>query len=162
MATVCGGTIALMDAGVPMDELVSGISVGLLTRMDEKGQNIVEHKLLTDIMGIEDHFGDMDFKIAGTLSGTTAIQLDTKLKGIPFSIIEKAVYAGQRARPTLLEAMTKDLKKSRPTIKHNAPMVEIMKLPSRKLAKIIGTGGHIIRGIEKEANVEMETDLKEP
>merc|ERR1719242_968222 len=108
-----------------MDELVSGISVGLLTRQDDKN-NIIEYKLLTDIMGIEDHFGDMDFKIAGTLSGTTAIQLDTKLTGIPFEIIQKAIYAGQNARPTLLEAMTKDLKKPRPTIKHNAPVVEVM------------------------------------
>jgi len=148
--------MALMDAGVPIEPTV-GISIGLLSSDPECS----EYRLLTDIMGIEDHLGDMDFKIASTKDGITGLQLDIKLTGIPPRILEEALYQAKACRPTLMEVITRDLKTARPCIKHNAPLVEILRMPTKRLSSIIGTGGHVLRGIQQESGAELETDMNE-
>ena len=104
MASVCGGSLALMDAGVPLSKHVAGISTGLVAEMDDQG-NIIKHVVLTDIIGAEDHFGDMDFKVCGTRDGVTGFQLDLKIQGLPFDIAKEAVKQVTEARMQILSVM---------------------------------------------------------
>lgn len=144
MASTCGSTLALMDAGVPIKEPVAGISVGLMTNPKDKKQFV----LLTDIVGVEDFGGDMDFKVAGTKNGITAIQLDMKVDGISDEIVEGALERAKVARAMILEKMHALIASSRPALSQYAPKVHMVKIPVERIGEIIGPGGKIIRQIQ--------------
>ena len=153
MATVCGGTLALMDAGVPIVHPVAGISVGMVH--DES-----RHVLLADILGEEDHFGDMDFKVAGTQRGITGIQLDLKAQGLTAEQIRETLELARTARIKILRIMLQTLDRPRADISPYAPRLLTIKINPEKIGKVIGPGGKGIRGIEAEtgAKVEIEDD----
>ena len=144
MASTCGSTLALMDAGVPIKEPVAGISVGLMTNPKKKNEFV----LLTDIVGVEDFGGDMDFKVAGTKNGITAIQLDMKVDGISDEIVEGALDRAKAARAMILEKMHALIASSRPQLSQYAPKVQMVKIPVDRIGEIIGPGGKIIRQIQ--------------
>ncbi|KIE57836.1 polynucleotide phosphorylase [Methylacidiphilum kamchatkense Kam1] len=154
MATVCGGSLALMDAGVPLKANVAGISVGLV-KGGEDDFDWSHYCLLTDIIGLEDHYGDMDFKIAGTKKGITGFQLDLKLKGIPLEVMEKAVFQSKRARLIILEHMDKVINVARPEISKHAPRIEKIKIHPDKIGLLIGPGGKTIKRISAESGAEI-------
>lgn len=141
MASTCAGSLSLMDAGVPVKKAVAGIAMGLVT--DDTGRFAV----LTDIEGIEDFNGDMDFKIAGTRDGITAIQMDTKLKGITLEIVEKTLYQGRDARLFILDKMAQAISAPRPELSKYAPRMTKIKIDQSKIGAVIGTGGKTIRSI---------------
>lgn len=153
MASTCGSTLALMDAGVPIKEPVAGISIGLMT--DKK-----KFILLTDIMGIEDFAGDMDFKVAGTKNGITAIQLDMKIDGLTDEIIEGTFERAKVARMKILEKMLSVLGAPRKNLSQYAPKVQVVKIPVEKIGEVIGPGGKMIRQIiaTTGATVDVEDD----
>ncbi len=153
MASTCGSTLALMDAGVPIKEPVAGISIGLMT---DRG----EYKLLTDILGVEDFAGDMDFKVAGTKNGITAIQLDIKIDGLTDEIIEGTFARSLEARMKILDAIKAVLSAPRPTLSQYAPKVSIVKIPVDRIGEVIGPGGKMIRQIiaSTGATVDVEDD----
>ncbi len=140
MATVCASTLALMDAGVPLIAPVAGISVGLIS--DEK-----RSVLITDIQGLEDHFGDMDFKVAGTEKGITGIQLDLKIRHITVELLGQAIDQAREARMKILEAMKAALPEPRKTLSEFAPRISIIQIPQDKIGEVIGPGGKTIRKI---------------
>jgi polyribonucleotide nucleotidyltransferase len=144
MASTCGSTLALMDAGVPIKEPVAGISVGLMTNPKDKKEFV----LLTDIVGVEDFSGDMDFKVAGTKNGITAIQLDMKIDGISDEIVKGALDRANVARAIILEKMHALIASSRPALSQYAPKVHMVKIPVERIGEIIGPGGKIIRQIQ--------------
>jgi polyribonucleotide nucleotidyltransferase len=154
MASVCGGSLALMDAGVPMKGAVAGISVGLV--MEDDGR----YKLLADIIGEEDHFGDMDFKVAGTRKGITGVQLDIKSKGLPAKIMVEALALSHKCRMHILDQMDKVLAKPRPEISEYAPRLLTLKINPEKIGKLIGPGGKMIKAIQAEtgAQIDIEDD----
>ncbi|MBI5620702.1 polyribonucleotide nucleotidyltransferase [Candidatus Gottesmanbacteria bacterium] len=153
MASTCGSTLALMDAGVPIKEPVAGISIGLMT--DEK-----KYVLLTDILGIEDFAGDMDFKVAGTKHGITAIQLDMKIDGITDEMVEETLSRAQNARMKILDVMLATLPQFRTSLSRYAPRVKVVKIPTEKIGEVIGPGGKMIRQIiaVTGATVDVEDD----
>ncbi len=151
MASACGSTLALMDAGVPIKTPVAGLAIGLVS---EKDKNV----LLTDIIGLEDFFGDMDFKVAGTTTGITAIQLDVKNDGLTEKIIEEALAKAKEGRLHILEKMLTVLPKTRPTLSQYAPRVSILTIPQEKIGEIIGPGGKIIRQIIAETGCDINVD----
>ena len=153
MATVCAGTLALMDAGVPIKRPVAGISIGLVTG---EGQYVT----LTDIQGKEDHMGDMDFKVAGTSRGITAIQLDMKVKYISMDMVSDALYQAMDAREEILAHIAETLPAPRGELNRNAPRMESIKIPQDKIGMVIGPGGKTIRGITDEtgASVDIQED----
>lgn len=153
MASTCGSTLALMDAGVPIKEPVAGISIGLMT--DAK-----KYVLLTDIMGIEDFAGDMDFKVAGTKNGITAIQLDIKIDGLTDEIVEETLERARDARMKILEAMLAVIPEPRKNLSQYAPKVKVVKIPTEKIGEVIGPGGKMIRQIiaVTGASVDVEDD----
>lgn len=155
MATVCGGSLALMDAGVPISAAVAGVAMGLVKEGDK---NII----LTDIAGQEDHFGDMDFKVAGTEKGITAIQMDIKITGISFEIFENALKKAKEARLKVLEKMNSAISKPRETLSPYAPRLYTIWIPKEKIGDVIGTGGKIIRSIidTTGCQIEIENDGK--
>jgi len=155
MATVCGGTLSLMDAGIPIKNPVAGISIGLV-----KEQN--KYVLLTDIVGEEDHYGDMDFKIAGTQNGITGIQLDLKIAGITEEIVAEAFERAKNARMELLRTMLSAIRKPRPELSPHAPRLVKITIPSEKIGKVIGPGGSVVRRIQEETGtkVEITDDVK--
>jgi len=157
MASVCGGTLALMDAGVPLVRPVAGISVGLCTRLDDEGR-IQKHVLLTDIIGWEDHFGDMDCKIAGTEKGITGFQLDLKLGGIPLAIMADAVERARVARMTILESMKQTLPAPRSELSKYAPRILSLKINPEKIGALIGPGGKNIKRIVDESGCEINIE----
>lgn len=144
MASTCGSTLALMDAGVPIKAPVAGISVGLMTDKEKKNGKYV---LLTDIMGIEDFSGDMDFKVAGTKTGITAIQLDIKIDGLSDEIVEGALGRAKDARMKILDVMISAIPEPRTAVSQYAPKVRVVKIPTEKIGEVIGPGGKIIRNI---------------
>lgn len=152
MASVCASSLALMDAGVPIKKHVAGISIGMVS--DEKGN----YKLLTDIQGIEDFAGDMDFKVAGTDTGITAIQLDIKIQGLPLQIIQDALRAAKKARFFILDKMKELIPKPRPELSPYAPKIEILKVNPDKIREIIGPGGKTINRIIAETNVAIDIE----
>jgi len=154
MASVCSATLALMDAGVPISQPVAGISIGVVKESDEK------YVLLTDIMGDEDHFGDMDFKIAGTGKGVTGIQLDLKIDGINEDIIRATLEQAKEARKELLRNMLSVIARPRKEISINAPRLLKTKIDPEKIGLLIGPGGKTIRAIQEEtgANLDVEED----
>jgi len=151
MASVCGGTLALMDAGVPIRQPVAGISIGLF-RNDQK------HRLVVDILGEEDHFGDMDFKVAGTQRGITGIQLDLKTQSLSQALIEETLWTAKEARLEILREMLSVIKAPRPTISEFAPRILTMKIDPEKIGKVIGPGGKGIRALEADTNAKIEIE----
>jgi len=153
MASSCGGCLALMDAGVPISKPVAGISIGLVQEGDRR-------VLLTDIIGEEDHFGDMDFKVCGTRDGITAIQLDIKTEGLDYQIIRETLYRAREARLKVLDIMAQTIDKPRPQISKWAPRLLTLKIDPEKIGKVIGPGGKNIKAIQDEtgAQVDIEDD----
>jgi polyribonucleotide nucleotidyltransferase len=157
MASVCGGCLALMDAGVPMTRPVGGISIGLCTEHDEQDK-ITQYKLLTDIIGWEDAFCDMDCKIAGTEKGITGFQLDLKLRGIPLSLMAETVEKARVARLHVLAEMAKTLAAPRPEISKYAPRIQTVKINPEKIGLLIGPGGKNIKKLVEESGCEINID----
>ena len=153
MASVCGASLAMMDAGVPIKRPVSGIAMGLIKEGDD-------FAVLSDILGDEDHLGDMDFKVAGTEKGLTALQMDIKITGITREIMEVALEQAGRGRGYILDEMNKGLSGTRTEMSAHAPRIETMKIPVDKIREVIGTGGKVIREIVEQtgAKVNIEDD----
>jgi len=151
MATVCGGTLALMDAGVPIKSPVAGIAMGLIQEGDK---NIV----LTDILGLEDHLGDMDFKVTGTEKGVTAFQLDVKTGGINAAIMEKALEQARQGRLFILNKIKEVITSPREKLSPYAPRIYTMQIKQEKIRDVIGTGGKVIRGIIEQTGVKINID----
>jgi polyribonucleotide nucleotidyltransferase len=151
MASVCGSTLALMDAGVPIKQPVAGIAMGLIT---DNGR----HAILTDILGMEDHLGDMDFKVAGTRYGITALQMDIKIAGLTYEILEQALEQARVGRLHILDKMLAVLPEPRPEMSPYAPSIVTVHVDPEKIGKIIGPGGKIIRAIQEEHGVKIDID----
>ena len=145
MATVCAGTLALRDAGVPMKKPVSGIAMGLIS--ENKGQN---YAILSDILGDEDHLGDMDFKVTGTKDGITATQMDIKVDGLSYEILERALNQAKEGRMHILGKITETIAEPRADLKEHAPRIETMTIPKEFIGAVIGPGGKIIQGMQEE------------
>ena len=157
MASVCGGMLALMDAGVPMKGMVAGISIGLVSEAGDDGQ-LKRYELLTDIIGSEDHYGDMDFKLCGTDAGVTGFQLDLKLPGIGHNILAEAIQRAKEARTKILETMARTLDKPRTELSKYAPRIETIKINPEKIGALIGPGGKTIKGIVAETGAEINIE----
>src|SRR6266850_1794571 len=157
MATVCGGSLAMMDAGVPMARPVAGISVGLCTTHDDKDK-ISSYKLLTDIIGWEDAFCDMDCKIAGTEKGITGFQLDLKLRGVPHNLMAEAVERARVSRIAILAEMAKTLSEPRKELSKYAPRIETIKINPEKIGALIGPGGKNIKKLVEESGCEINIE----
>jgi polyribonucleotide nucleotidyltransferase len=149
MATVCGGSLALMDAGVPMKAACAGIAMGLVVE-DNK------YAILTDIAGAEDHYGDMDFKVAGTRQGITALQMDIKVAGVSISMMREALAQAKKARLEILDIMDKTISTARPEISHYAPHLFMLNIPTDKIRDLIGPGGKKIRSIVESTGVKID------
>jgi polyribonucleotide nucleotidyltransferase len=156
MASVCGGTLALMDAGVPLTRPVAGISVGICT--EYSGDKISKYQLLTDIIGWEDHYCDMDCKIAGTEKGITGFQLDLKLKGIPFALMVETVEKARVARMHILAEMAKTLAAPRTELSKYAPRIEVIRINPEKIGALIGPGGKNIKRLVEESGCEINIE----
>jgi polyribonucleotide nucleotidyltransferase len=151
MATVCGGTLSLMDAGVPIKAPVAGIAMGLIKEGDEV-------TVLSDILGDEDHLGDMDFKVAGTAQGVTALQMDIKIQGVTRDIMRQALHQAREGRLHILEAMNRALSEPRKAISAHAPRIVTLKIRPEKIRDVIGPGGKVIRGIIEETGVKIDVE----
>jgi polyribonucleotide nucleotidyltransferase len=152
MASVCASSLSLMDAGIPVKRAVAGIAMGLVT--GDGG----EHVILTDIEGLEDAYGDMDFKIAGTSEGITALQMDIKLKGVSLEILEKIISQGREARLFVLDKMQQTISSSRPEVSHYAPRMHKMTIDPEKIGAVIGSGGKTIRSIVEETKTTIDVN----
>ena len=155
MATVCSGTLSLLSAGVPLIRPVAGISVGLVTEWD--GEAMSKHKCLLDIIGSEDFYGDMDFKLCGTSEGVTGYQLDLKLPGLPLSILEEAIHIAKNARGTILDKMAEAIAEPAELSPH-APRIVSLKIPADRIGELIGPGGKNIKGIQAESGAEINIE----
>ncbi|KAG0483265.1 hypothetical protein HPP92_011349 [Vanilla planifolia] len=155
MATVCGGSMALMDAGIPVREHVAGLSVGLVCEVDPTTGIVKDYRILTDILGLEDHLGDMDFKIAGTKNGITAIQLDIKPAGIPLNIICECLGVARKGRIQILDRMEEEISAPRSMNDGNAPRLATMKLDEESLRRLLGPLGLHRKKIEKETGARI-------
>jgi polyribonucleotide nucleotidyltransferase len=151
MGTVCAGTLALMDGGVPIKSPVAGIAMGLVKDGDQVA-------ILSDILGDEDHTGDMDFKVAGTCTGITALQMDIKIHELPRSILEQALNQAKDGRLFILDKMMSALDTPRETISQYAPAITTVKINPDRIRDIIGPGGKMIRSIQSETNTRIEID----
>ncbi len=149
MASTCGSTLALMDAGVPIKRPVSGVAMGLIKEGDQ-------HVILTDIQGLEDFLGDMDFKVCGTTEGITALQMDNKAKGLSTEILAEALGQAKRGRAFILDAMLETIPAPREELSEYAPRIITIKIPVDKIRDVIGTGGKVIRGIQEETGASIE------
>jgi polyribonucleotide nucleotidyltransferase len=149
MATVCGSSLALMDAGVPLRRPVAGIAMGLIL----EGQKFA---VLSDILGDEDHLGDMDFKVAGTDKGVTALQMDIKISGITEEIMRVALTQARDGRMHILGEMGRALSAARPELGQHAPRIEIMHIPTDKIREVIGSGGKVIREIVEKTGAKID------
>jgi polyribonucleotide nucleotidyltransferase len=150
MGSVCGSTLALMDAGVPIKSPVSGVAMGLIT--DDTGR----YKILTDIQGTEDHLGDMDFKVAGTAQGITALQMDIKVTGLSAKMMKEALEQAHTARLSIMEKMLAVLAQPRPDLKPHAPRIITVKIPVEKIGALIGPGGKNIRSLQEETHTKID------
>jgi polyribonucleotide nucleotidyltransferase len=151
MASVCGSTMALMDAGVPIKRPVAGIAMGLIS---ENGQ----YAVLSDIQGLEDHLGDMDFKVAGTRVGITALQMDIKIKGLSYDILAEALAQARTGRLHILDKMSEVITEPRGEMSDYAPRITTLQVDPEKIGKIIGPGGKMIRKIQEECNVDIDIE----
>jgi polyribonucleotide nucleotidyltransferase len=154
MATVCASSLSLMDAGVPMKKPAAGIAMGL---MSDQNKN---YKILTDIQGPEDHYGDMDFKAAGTADGVTAIQMDVKISGVSVQVLAETLAQAKQARLHILSAMNKVLSAPRPQVSSYAPMILVLSIPPSKIGEVIGPGGKVINGIIEKTGA-LSIDIEE-
>ena len=148
-ASICASSLALMDGGVPIKAPVAGIAMGLMYESDDK------YKILTDIQGPEDHHGDMDFKIAGTRDGVTAIQLDVKVEGVPIKILGEAMRQSKTARVAIIDRIEKEIPKPRQEISVSAPKILIIKINPEKIGMVIGGGGKTIKEIKEKSGAEI-------
>jgi polyribonucleotide nucleotidyltransferase len=153
MASVCGGSMAMMDAGVPLKSAVAGIAMGLI--MDETSG---KYAVLSDIAGAEDHYGDMDFKVAGTAQGITALQMDIKITGITSEVMRKALYQAREGRLHILNEMAKTLSEPRKSMSAFAPRIITIKIPVDKIRDVIGPGGKMIRSIIERTGVKIDVE----
>lgn len=151
MGTVCAGTMALLDAGVPLQAPVAGIAMGLIS----DGKNVA---ILTDILGDEDHLGDMDFKVAGTKDGVTAVQMDIKIDSISFDVMEKALNQAKAGRLHILDEMAKAISAPKGQLSPFAPRIEVIKIKPEKVREVIGAGGKVIKAIIEETGVKMDIE----
>ena len=151
MATVCGGSMALMDAGVPIKAPVAGIAMGLI----KEGDRVA---VLTDILGVEDHLGDMDFKVTGTREGVTAFQMDTKIGGISFEVLTNALERARLGRMHILDIMEQTMAKPREEMSPYAPRIFILNIPPDKIREVIGPGGKIIKRITEETGAQIDIE----
>jgi polyribonucleotide nucleotidyltransferase len=151
MASICGGTLALMDAGVPLKQPVAGVAMGLVKEGDK-------YAVLSDIAGVEDHYGDMDFKVAGTREGITALQMDIKISGITAEILQKALAQARAGRLHILDKMTEALAAPRPSISTYAPRILTIKIPVDKIRDVIGPGGKMIRSIVERTGCKIDVE----
>ena len=150
-ASICGGSLALMAAGVPIKSTVAGIAMGLIKEGDT-------FTVLTDIQGLEDHLGDMDFKVAGTRKGITAIQMDIKIEGITREIMEIALRQALEGRMFIIDKMESVISEPRPEVAENAPKIELMKIEPSKIAGLIGPAGKVIKAIIEETGVSIDIE----
>lgn len=157
MAATCASSLALFDGGVPLKALVGGVALGLVT----DDSDVTNYEILTDMEDVEDFYGDMDFKVAGTESGITAIQLDNKLKGVPVDILAAAFDRSKQARLEILAAMKAVIDKPRSEMKPYAPKVEIIKIKQEKIGELIGPGGKNIKGIIEKCDNKVDIDIQE-
>jgi polyribonucleotide nucleotidyltransferase len=153
MATVCAGCLALMDAGVPIKKPVAGVAMGLIS--ENKGTN---YAVLSDILGDEDHLGDMDFKVTGTKDGITATQMDIKVDGLSYEILAKALAQAKEGRLHILGKITDTLAEPRADLKPHAPRIEVMEIPKEFIGAVIGPGGKIIQGIQAETGATISIE----
>jgi polyribonucleotide nucleotidyltransferase len=151
MATVCGGSLSLMDAGVPVSAPVAGIAMGLI----KEGEHV---RVLSDILGDEDHLGDMDFKVAGTAGGVTSLQMDIKISGVNRDIMRQALYQAREGRQHILGVMNQTLAASRSAVSGHAPRIITLKVKPEKIREIIGPGGKVIRGIIEATGVKIDVE----
>ena len=151
MGSVCGSTLALMDAGVPIKAPVSGIAMGLVKEGDD-------YVILTDIQGAEDHLGDMDFKVAGTRDGVTALQMDIKITGVTQEIMRQALSQAKEAREFILDKMAETISETRTELSDNAPRISTVKIDPEKIGMVIGKGGETIRGLESDYDVQIDIE----
>jgi polyribonucleotide nucleotidyltransferase len=157
MATICGGTLALMDAGVPLRAPVAGIAMGLI---EDEGR----HAILSDILGDEDHLGDMDFKVAGTAKGITALQMDIKIRSVDWGVMENALAQAREGRLHILDAMAKDADASLPGFAPRsepsdwAPRMHVIQIKPDRIRDIIGPGGRVIRGIQEMTGAKVDVE----
>src|SRR5437667_23697 len=151
MATVCGASLSLMDAGVPLKSHVAGIAMGLVKEGEKFG-------ILTDIMGTEDHYGDMDFKVAGTEKGITALQMDIKIAGVSVEIMRAALQQARDARLFVLTRMREAIEKPKPELSPYAPRFVTIKIRTEKIREIIGPGGKVIRGIQEQTGTKIDVE----
>ena len=152
MASVCASTLALMDTGVPIKAPVAGIAMGLIKGEGEK------YAILTDILGMEDHLGDMDFKVAGTREGVTALQMDIKIKGITSQIMAQALEQARQARLTILETILSVIPEPRSELKPHTPRITVVRIPVEKIGAVIGPGGKMIRSIQEDTNTRIDVN----
>lgn len=150
MATVCAGTLALMDSGIKIRKPVSGIAMGLITDKDSD-----KYAILSDILGDEDHLGDMDFKVAGTRDGITATQMDIKVEGLSFEILAKALEQARKGRLHILDIMLSTISEPRPELKPHAPRIEMLTIPKDMIGALIGPGGKVIQEIQRETGTTI-------
>jgi len=150
MATVCAGSLALMDAGIKINKPVSGIAMGLIT-----DKNSDKYAILSDILGDEDHLGDMDFKVAGTRDGITATQMDIKIEGLSFEVLKKALEQARVGRMHILDIMQKTIAEPRPDLKPHAPRIEMLTIPKDMIGTLIGPGGKVIQEIQRETGATI-------
>jgi polyribonucleotide nucleotidyltransferase len=151
MASVCGGSLAMMDAGVPTKCHVAGIAMGLISENEEV-------RVLSDILGTEDHLGDMDFKVAGTREGITAVQMDIKIKGLNFAVLEQALAQAKEGREHILEKMEETISEARPALSPYAPRITTLQIPVDKIGAVIGPGGKNIRSLIEETGTKIDID----
>ncbi|MDF1519448.1 MAG: polyribonucleotide nucleotidyltransferase [Brevefilum sp.] len=151
MASACGSTLALMDTGVPIKRPVSGVAMGLI-KQDEN------YVILTDILGMEDHLGDMDFKVTGTTEGITALQMDIKISGLTTEVMSEALEQARVARLSILDTMLQTIDKPRTEMKDHAPRIETIKVPVDKIGAVIGKGGETIRNLQEETNTRIDIE----
>ncbi|XP_059325080.1 polyribonucleotide nucleotidyltransferase 1, mitochondrial [Ammospiza nelsoni] len=155
MASACGGSLALMDAGVPVSNAVAGVAIGLVTKCSQGKGDIEDYRLLTDILGIEDYYGDMDFKMAGTNKGITALQVDLKLPGIPIKIVVEAIQQATAAKREILQIMNQTLAKPRPNRKESGPVVETIHVPLSKRLRFVGPGAYNLKKLQAQTGVTV-------
>ncbi len=151
MASVCGGSLSLMDAGVPVSAPVAGIAMGLI----KEGEHV---RVLSDILGDEDHLGDMDFKVAGTSDGVTSLQMDIKVSGVNRDVMQQALHQAKEGRLHILGIMNKTLAGARTNVSGHAPRIVTFKVKPDKIREIIGPGGKVIRGIIEATGVKMDVE----
>lgn len=160
MGSVCGSTLSLMDAGVPIKKPVAGIAMGMMTKSDENG-NVTKYRILNDLQGVEDFTGDMDFKVAGTKDGITAIQLDTKLKGLTLNMVHETMSRAIKGYGEIMDFMLETIATPNSHVKEYAPKIHVFQVKPEKVKEVIGKGGDVINDIIErcgDIKIDFEDD----